>query len=87
MPIKQRSAMNRAEVLNRMLDQLERLGFPMKGPRSALNAGEDGICFMKIFYVAKLNAEFCRDWAAELLEFNEFYSNDPYMRHCGYPLS
>jgi hypothetical protein len=87
MSIKQRSAKDRSEVLFRMLDHLERLGFPMSGPRSALSAGEDGICFIKIFHVAKMDQDFSRKWAAELSEFNAFFSNDPYMRHCGYPLT
>jgi hypothetical protein len=87
MSIGELSLKERAQVLHRMLDHLDKLGFPVRGPRSALNAGEDGISFITIFHVAKKNEEFSQAWAVELAEFNALFSKDPYMRHCGYPLS
>ena len=73
-------------LLERMVSSLEELGFSMKGPRSALQAGEDGVCFITIFHAAKESRDFGLEWAAELRAFNELFSQDKYMRHCGYPL-
>lgn len=81
------SEKERGNILESMIDELVGLGFPMTGPRQALRAGEDGVCFRSIFRTAQTNEEYSRKWAAELSAFNEFFTQDKYMRHIGYPLS